>query len=209
MDFLTLCQRVRQESGIADSGPSAVTNQTGDMQRIVDWVNEAYMRIQSYRNDWKWLWTTDTISVTQGTAVYALPATVENLIADTVYLDGNKIAPLTYDDYRDQYPTLITGVPTAFTIRPDGQIALNASPDAAYTLSFEGYTKPAYFAAGTDVPAFDERFHMVIAWNALKEYALFDEANELFQKANVNYEQLLAELSADSLPEMLTPESIA
>ena len=209
MDFLALCQRTRQESGISDSGPSQVTGQTGDLKRIVDWVNEAYMRIQSYRNDWDWMWTTGVINVTASNSVYSLPDTIENLIGDTVYLNGDKLAEISYDVYRNKYQSLITGKPTAFAIRPDGKLVLNANPDASGTLTFEGYKKPAYFTDGIQVPAFHERFHMVIVWDALKEYALFDEASELLAKASANYDELLAELSADTLPEITPPGSIA
>lgn len=206
MDFLALCQRVRQESGIADSGPSNVTGQIGDLKRMVDWVNEAYMRVQSFRDDWEWLWTSSTVSVIAGTAVYSLPATIENLIANTVYLDGKKLSSMSYEDYRERHQTLVSGTPSSFAIRPDGKIALNADPDASGTLSFEAYTKPVYFTQNIDAPLFDERFHMILVWSALLDYALFDEAPELVTKAQVKYQNLLAELSAEII---LAPGAIA
>lgn len=208
MDFLSLCQRVRQETGISDSGPSQVTGQTGDFKRIVDWTNEAFMRLQSYRDDWNWLWTTDSISIAEGEAVYSVPSTMANIIVESVYANGVRLDPVAYSDYRAHNQTIDSGTATAFTIRPDGRIALNALPDAALTMTFEGYREPSYFAEGISVPPFKSRYHMVIVWDALMEYALFDEAPELFQKAKANYDELLAELVADTLPEIKAAGSI-
>lgn len=202
MNYLQLCQRLRQESGIAESGPSQVTGQVGDMKRLVDWINESWVRLQSSRPDWAFMWTTGSLAINAGTSQYSLPATLEAVTPGTLYLDGSRLADIAYPDYRQHYQTLQTGKPTGYSIRPDGALVLNATPDAAYTLSYEGYNKPVAFVSGTDAPNIPDRFHILIVWDALLQYALFDEAPELMQKAQLNYAQLYAELDHDQLPAM-------
>lgn len=207
MDFLTLCQRLRQETGIADSGPAAVTGQTGDMARLVSWINESWIRIQSSRRDWKWMWSKGTGTLSVGDETFTLPATVERLVY--VLVDGFEITEIAYDTYRNNYKTVPNGRPSAYSVRPDGIVVFNAKPTAAYTIDYESHSVPAYMVNNIDVPGMPARFHMMIVWGALAEYAMFDEAPELIQKARINYEQTLAELVLDQTPPMFLPEAIA
>jgi hypothetical protein len=46
MNFLQLAQRTRRKCRIAGTGPTAVTNQSEEYSRVLDWVNEAWMIIQ-------------------------------------------------------------------------------------------------------------------------------------------------------------------
>ena len=56
MNYLQLCQRLVQETGIADSGPANTAGQVGDYGRITFWVNDAWLKIQSMRANWHWMW---------------------------------------------------------------------------------------------------------------------------------------------------------
>lgn len=208
MDFLTLCQRLRQETGISDSGPSSIDGQTGDLKRIVDWTNESWMRIQSSRQDWLYMWATATSALSVGNPEFTLPATVENVI--DVYVDNAiRLERIEYRDYRAQYRSLNTGRPTVYAIRHDGVMVLNAIPDIAYSIDYEYFKTPAYMVNGIDVPGLPERFHMLIVWGALAEYGMFDEAPELIQKGRLNYEQIMAELVLDQTPSMSLPGALA
>ena len=155
------------------------------------------------------MWMTSSIDTQQGVAVYSLPSSVKSIIEGTVYLDGNKILYMDYELYRDSYTSISAGTPSIYSIRPDGKLVLNAIPEAAGEITFEAYRKPAYFAEGISAPLFPEYYHMIIVWHALYEYALFDEAPELQAKAKINYENLLADLSAATLPEITLPGPVA
>lgn len=207
MNFLQLCQRLRQETGIADSGPSAVTGQTGDMKRLVDWVNESWVRLQSSRKDWDWLWANTTVTLLGGSNLVACPTAVDEIVEITY--DGNALRHISYSDFREGYRTVGPGTPSVFAIRPDNKLIFNAQPDSSITLNVEYYAKPAYMSLGTDAPAMPERYHMLIVWMALIEYGLFDEAPELSQKGRVNYEQIFAELELDQTPEVSLPGALA
>lgn len=213
MDFLQLCQRLRQETGIADSGPSSVTGQQGDMKRIVDWVNDTWDQLQTMHNNWSWMWGENTLAITAGNAEYAEPTDLRELVKDALYLiDGSsetRITLISYEDYRAKYRTLASGRPTEMAIKPNGRVVFNASPDQGYTLSYEYWKKPAPLVNGIDAPSLPERYHMVIVWLALMEYAVFDEAPELFQKGKSNSKRLLAGLKRETLPKLKKARPLA
>ncbi len=56
--YLKICQDVTRECGIAGGAdtspkPTAVIGQSGELNRVVNWVSDAYTEIQS---DIKWRW---------------------------------------------------------------------------------------------------------------------------------------------------------
>jgi len=52
--FLSIVQLLRQEAGIAGTGPSTVVGQTGEMKRLVDWTAAAWFEIQATHPDWRY-----------------------------------------------------------------------------------------------------------------------------------------------------------
>ena len=55
MNYLQLCNRLRTNVGIVGVDMTSVTGQTGELQRVTQWVNEAWMDLQAMRQDWMWL----------------------------------------------------------------------------------------------------------------------------------------------------------
>lgn len=203
MNFLQLCQRLRQETGISDSGPSNVTGQTGDMKRLVDWVNQSWVRIQGI-GQWNWMWKEGEVLVPANTNT---ATTTDRLIEGTIYLDGNALTLVSYPKFRDL--TKLQDIGTLIAYKPDGTLILSSTSTVDRTLVYEAYRQPQRMVNGVDVPAIPEPYRMLIVWGALLEYAMFDEAPELAQKARLNYEQLLAELQRNTLPEMLASSPLA
>ena len=72
MTFLELCQRMRQECGISGTGPSTVVSQTGNLKRIVDWVNTAWIDIQTTHQDWDWMRASASFPTVASQAMYEL-----------------------------------------------------------------------------------------------------------------------------------------
>lgn len=204
MNFLQLCQRLRQETGISDSGPSNVTGQTGDMKRIVDWVNESWVRLQGMRPNWNWMWKLGEVEIPAGVKIIPMN---DRLIPDTVYVDGTPIRVIAYPEFREI--TRQNSVPNVVAYRPDGALAIGAASANARLMSYEAYREPQRFTQGINAPFMPEPYHMIIVWAALMEYAIYDEAPELIQKARLNYEQLLAELTANTLPTIEMPGPLA
>ena len=207
MNYLELCQRLVRETGIADSGPTSVVGQTGDYRRITDWVNDAWLQIQSMRKDWAWMWATGTSTLTANTSLVTLPSDAEEI--ERVSLGQAYIQRLTYDELADAYREITAGQPSAFAIRPDGKLAFNAKPESNLTVTYEYYKVPTSMVTNIDFPGMPSRYHMLIVYSALREYALFDVAPEIEKKAVVAYEMMLADLERDQLPKIHTPECLA
>ena len=55
MDYLTLCKRVVQEAGITGGGPTTVSNQSGQLAKVVGWVQQAWTDIQLMRPNWNFM----------------------------------------------------------------------------------------------------------------------------------------------------------
>ena len=207
MNFLDLCQRLVRETGIADDGPATVTGQIGDFGRVVDWINDAWLKIQSIRADWNWAWSTGTATLTASTNTITLPSTVETI--KRVSIGQGYLQSEDYIDFADAYRLIQDGDPSVWTIKPDGTLCFNSKPTENKTVTFESYATPSALVNGTDVPAMPERYHMLIVYEALRCYAQFDEAPELEQRAFLYYEEMLADLERDQLARIVAPESLA
>lgn len=207
MNYLQLCQRLVRETGIADSGPTGVSGQTGDMKRIVDWVNDSWVKVQSLRPDWNWMWSQTSATLSSGTHTITLPSDVESI--QGVRVDGDVLQEISYDTYSKYYYERSTAKPNIYCVRPDGVVAFNTNADQDYTITFDYYKVPQYFTTNTDVPGLPSRYHMLIVYDALRQYAQFDEAQELERKAFNNFEDMLADLSRDQMTECLPPGCLA
>ncbi|MAG09804.1 MAG: hypothetical protein CL494_05270 [Actinobacteria bacterium] len=207
MNFLDLCQRLVQETGIADEGPATVTGQTGDMGRIVNWINDAWLKIQSIRADWNWAWSTGTSTLTAATNTVTLPATVETI--KRVSIGQGFLQALDYNDFADNYRVIQDGDPSVYSIKPDGTLCFSSKPTENKTVSYESYATPVALVNNTDVPAMPERYHILIVYEALRCYAQFDEAPELEKRAFLYYEEMLADLERDQLARIGAPEALA
>lgn len=65
MNYLSICQTVRELAGIPGTGPATTVGQTGELKRVCNWVNQAWNEIQLHREDWEWMrkpFTFDTVA---------------------------------------------------------------------------------------------------------------------------------------------------
>lgn len=219
MNYLELSQRLVQETGLALSGPAAVTSQTGMNKKVVDWVSRAWLEIQN-EHDWDFLWQTTSFTTTVGKTVYdpvddlSLSPVLGKYIADSfrIYTTSSGIADqgrleyIPWDDWSggDQgIGSVSSGKPSQVTIRPDNSFVFDASPDVSYTITFDYYRQPVTLSANTDTPAMPSHFHDLIVYKALLYYAAHEEAPEIYQDAVANYSRWMAELMGGSqLPQI-------
>lgn len=223
MDFLGLCQRTRQECGISGSGPTTVVGQSGNLQRLIDWVNTAWMDIQTTHQDWNWLRTTMTFTTVSGQATYALgtgagtcgvsvatfgmwnrdtfrnyPTAVGN--RGEVFMDF-----IHFQTWRDtyQYGALryTTTRPVQMSISPEKSICLGPTPNGDYTISGDYYLAPSLMSADADVPALPAQYHMAIVYRAMMSYGAYESAPEVYQRGELEFGKLMRRMTADRLPE--------
>lgn len=224
MTFLEICKAVRRECGISGTGPAAVTGQTGEMLRIVNWVIDSHKEICRLHDNWLFLRSSFTVDTVSGTASYlpstctdsrlsaAITAVKFNLwLTDTfrIYKSSDGVATqqlFTFEDFeffRDYYllGTVANARPAVFTIRPDDDAILpGPTPDAVYVITGDYQRFPADLAADGDVPAFPAKYHDAVTWLAARKYALYEEAAGLYRGANREYARILSDLELKFLP---------
>lgn len=223
--FLELCSRTRQEAAIAGTGPAAVTGQTGEMKRIVDWVTTAYQDIQNLHRNWEFLQTEFDFPTVIGQQSYTivqagLPELKDWMKCDyrayTTSVGVSDEQRLIYWDWRAFRRTFLignarlqTGRPLYFTIKPDKSIAFFPIPDAVYTIDGEYFKRPQVMTVNTDEPLFPEEFHLILVWMALMNYGSYENAPEAYARGQENFNQLLKKLETDQLPEICRGRALA
>ena len=208
MNFLQLCQRLRSEAGIAGVGPSTVINQSGELGRIVNHIQDAYEDIQNKHDDWSFLRNDFSFNCVIGTQNYA-QSTVANLsnwkkdsfrLYLTTINDEQWIRYMEWDLFRDSrlYGPIstTTGRPIDFTVKPDKSLSVWPIPDNTYTIRGEYYRIPYVLSVDADVPIFD-RYHMAIVFNALMRYAAFVSDPTLYAYAQKEYGRLIGKLERE------------
>lgn len=210
MNFLQLCQRLRQEVGGSGDGPPTVLNQKGENRLYVEWISQAWQEIQNYRMDWRFHWAELNQSITMGNSIVSLPADLRTLNSDTLHIQGHSVQVIRWEQMqRLRRQALSTNRPTACSMAPNGQLYLNTIADADYTLLGEYFAIPQVLTENGDIPLMPERFHMLIVYKAMMLYAGYENAPEVFTSGQLHFQQMLADAECDLLPVMEMPGAIA
>ena len=222
MNFLELCQRLRQKARIPGTGPSGVTGQSGEYLKIVEWIQEAYEDIQNRHVDWRFLLEDYSFSTVVGTKEYTPTAAgitdlnawkrddfkIYSVAADETQLSDEPwaIFRLEYD-----YASLRTqiGKPIAVTIKPSDTLRFYPIPDLVYTVNGQYYKQPATLAVNTDIPIFKVNYHMAIVWRALMLYGADVSAPEVYATADDEFKKLINKMENAEMPEILWGEPLA
>jgi hypothetical protein len=224
MTYLQLCQKLVEKCGISGAGPTSVIGQTGEMKRVIGWINEAYLHIQELHPDWKWMRGSASFSTIANQQAYT-PAqcgvtdfaewdvsTGRNTfrLYQTSVGYGSEIwlQYLPYDDFRDymQYGAQrnVTGKPLYMTVNPAKSILLGYTPDSTdYTTVGDYYKTPGDLAADADVPLMPARFHMLIVYKAMQIYASYESAPEVMSEGRTEYRTMKRHMEKSQLPELI------
>lgn len=236
MTFLELCQRVRQECAVSGTGPTAVTGQTGEMKRIVDWTADAYSQICMASTHWRFLRSSFTVNTVNNQEEYLPTAcTDSNLsaligsatvgkfaewITDTfrIYLQSagkaaeQNLWPRGYAWHRERYQfqTVSTGQPFEFSVRPhDKAILLGPKPNGVYVLYGDYYRSAPRLSANSDQHLLPERFEMAIVWRAVQSYAGYEGDGGLYQHATLEHGKYYGPLMIDQFPKVQLGDPLA
>lgn len=209
--FLQLCQRVRQECGVAGAGPTTVTGQTGMYGKIVDWTARAWVDIQASRPYWKFLRATYTGTLTIAQQDYLIVtdlglSALDKIDPDGTFIYETSVADQTsltwkpYQEFRALYKTGFgDGRPTMITEIPGDKFRFNRLPLAAYTVSIDYWMTPELLAANGDAPACPEHFHDIIVWKAVQLFCGNEGASELRSHASSMYGPMFVQLMLDQM----------
>src|SRR3990167_2151204 len=160
--FLQICQNVSRECDISggDTVPTAVTSQSGELQKVVKWVEQAWKELQEKSLDWRWMRSGFTVQTVAGTDSYAYGSVTDTLtvaaitrfshwrISDDrdppkIYLTSSGVGTegwliyLDWDEFKWLYRkgTQNNGYPAHVTIDPQNNIVLGPKPDGIYTVT--------------------------------------------------------------------------
>lgn len=182
---------------------TTVVGQTGELGRVVNWIDDAYLNIQLEKPNWKWM--LGTLSFPTVASQYAYTAANAGLtdfaswkmnsfrVYSTSVGFGSEqfLEESSYADWRDTYlfgsMRSITGRPTEVAVGPDLTLNFGLIPAAGYTVVGEYYKAPTRLTASADVPALASQFHMLIVYRAMMMYASYESAQEVYQEGSMLY----------------------
>jgi hypothetical protein len=206
--FLQLCQATRRACGVQGTGPVAVTNQIGLLEKIVAWVADADHETQSRWFDWDFLHVSTWNATTSiGEASVAAPAMIGTWDEDSFYLGYNtasnkKLKVLDYKDWRKNYRQGVktNQRPDSVVILPDLSLKLEAPPDGAYLLTADYWKRPVKMTANGDTSPIPEEYERIIIARAKMMFAEDQGATDIMVSAQIEFDDLLDKLEAKYLP---------
>jgi hypothetical protein len=213
--FLELCQAVARDVGVAASAaadaPTTVVGQTGELRRIVGYVQDAYLATQGKKYDFMLEEVTMTVPIA-GNVVTANVAPNRYLKESAYHVQAGSNAKswldyLDWEEFRYEYDDAWlanNAVPSCWTIRrSDYAFIVNARPvTATVPILVERYKKPVALAADGDVPLLPSDLHQLIVELAKLRYANYDEAGAMRQTTQAEVTRLQMLLDDRCLPEM-------
>lgn len=226
MTFLQLVQKLHREAGCSGSAPSAVTSQTGEAQRLVDWVNDAWEDIQNAHPNWKWMRSQARVSTSAGDREYEpgdftddrTSVAIENFgrwVPNTFSIYKNSLGQsdereliwMPYDEWRRLYDfgadATAQDYPVNFTVDPTTlAVLLGKIPDTTYVVRGDFYHCASRMSANADVPGLPAQFHLAIVWRALMLYAEYESAPEAYGKGQSNFNRAFSRLELNQKPAM-------
>ena len=212
MTFLELCQRLRQEVGAAGNGPQSVqlNGCGGEYARLIEWIKRAWHEIQTEQPRWRFAWAQGGFDVQPEFRNYEIPDDVREWAPKTLQCNGVPLTQVSWPDFRERYSE-DTGNPRPryITLRPDGMLLMDTTPDAHGRVTYEYWRTPQELIENTDVPRMSERFHMAIVYRAMRYYGYYENAPEVIQAADRGEARVFVEMVNDEMPCMETGEPLA
>lgn len=224
MNFLQICQRMRQEAGISGSGPVTVSNQSGEMKRVVDWCAAAWNDIQLLKENWNWMRGDVQFNTTASKRDYSPadagiaaefskwdPVSFRIYRASVGTSNEFDINFMPWESFRHIYMTgfQVEGTPVCFSISPDQKLMLGPKPDDVYTMTGEYWKKPTELAQDSDTPSMPNQYHLLIVWMALEKYGWYESASEVIQRALKEQRFYKSRLGLNQMPMMQLGEPLA
>jgi len=161
---------------------------------IFQWLSDAYLRIQIEFDQWKFFHNRGLILTTvDGQAEYTL-TNVKEISKDSVYC--NRVGELNrYPVYFYDYSTWVLeqqinlqrqGNPRYLISLPNDNYRVEPVPTEAWEIVGDIWYKPAGFVDLADSPIWDDTYHGLVVWEALKVAALEWPDNKKKERMQAN-----------------------
>lgn len=206
MNFLELCKKTRHESRVSGSGPATVESQTGILGDVVEAVRDAWIELQHYHSEWRFLEHTKNAVLIAGTGEYHFGDLGINdfKTLKSIFVNGDKLQRITWERYVEISQSLQseTGRPCNYCISPSGSLVVSPVPDKLYQVLVHYYSTPQRLIKNADVPNIPESYHSAIIWRAVMDLSANESDSVIYQKAASKYEFEFDRLAGDFLPEV-------
>ena len=188
MNVLEMVTKVRIAMG-DDVEPYVIPTQT-----IFQWLSDAYLRIQIEYEQWKFFHKRGLILTTiPGTAEYSLH-NIKEISKDSVYCNKPGEATrfpmyfLEYDTWvlEEQVNLQRAGDPRYLIKLPNDKYRVEPDPTEVWQLWGDVWHCPTSFENIYEEPIWDEKFHGLVVWEALKVAALEWTDNKKTQRMQAN-----------------------
>ena len=225
MNLLQLVNQARVECGV--SGPALTTtlSQTGESARFVSWVVQAWIDIQTSKEDWLFMRESFDFQTADGVWEYSPTDTgltdFGNWKRDsfrcasdlTLYRDEQLLNYMEWTTFRNLYRYAnmrnTKARPVVVSIMPNKDLAFGSTPDGIYVIDGEYYTQPVTLAADADTPLLPARYQMAIVYRSMMYYAGFEAAPEVLSRGDFEYRRLYSRMEIDQLPTIVSGPPLA
>jgi hypothetical protein len=206
--FVEMVRAVRLISGMQGTGPSSVESAVGIEEVLVRFVRDAYVDIQSLRDNFDFLEGQRSFFTVIGTSLYA-PSTIFSTSSPNFKSYKKGSLYVTRSDGKKQYlhylePQVLEarylneskqGTPSEYTIDPaTNGLILKPIPNAVYSVSFRYYERPEILTASTQIPKMPQAFHNLIVYKALEKIAVYLNNPGLYQQYSVEAARMVGQL---------------
>jgi len=199
MNFLTLCKTLARESGASSSTLTTVSGATGENLRFIEWVRQANRDVQSLWANWKFNFAQASDTTSVGVSVNSAPSDLESWDRLRFKIDGEAVPSIDYAEWSD-FGAVSIGKPSMVVVMPDNGLMFSPTPDDIYAVTGDYYKRPQDLTDNEDIPRIPETYHDVIWLYALVNYAYYEAADEVLQRAKDRLMERLPRLEASQLP---------
>lgn len=225
MTFLEICQRLRRDARVSGNGPTTVQNQSGQLLKIVQYAQEAYLDIMLKHSNWLFTWSRLQLTTAQGQGDYVDADLVDLEGLSTVnrrnidalswlfykQSDGvstqNNLPFTEYNDWRTQYGAgwdgADQGPPATVTIMPNRKIRVTPVPNAdTHILKAEYYRRSVTPTQNDSEILIPDDFQKLIVDRGLMLWGEHEDDPTAFQTGKERWGKLYPQLSREYLPPM-------
>lgn len=213
MNFLQLVNRLKRKSGSTGQAIPTLVNQVEEVNKLADFINEAWMDIQLSREDWLWMRGSASCVTTAGQATYSPvtdflltdfanweTSTFRNYLTSAGVNSEIRTDWIGYDQWRDVYQFGATRdmrtQPIEITVTPNMSIGLGPSPAAGYTITGDYYKVATELVADIDTPAMPAQYHQLIVYRAMMFYGMAEAATEVYQEGAAEFRRMMTMLTS-------------
>ena len=226
MNLLQLVNRIKRKCGVSGASITTVANQVEEINRLVDYANEAWMELQLSREDWFWMRGSASCPTVQGQSTYAPSTdfaltnfgnwavdTFRNYVTATGPISEVHTEMIGYEEWRNTYMFGANRYaytrPVEVTITPNLSIGVGPVAAAGYTLTGDYYKVATELVTDTDTPAMPDQFHMIIVYRAMMYYGAYEAAGEVAQEGATGFKRLNTMLVLNQLTPITLGNALA